>query len=370
MEQINEANLEQISQDILNRVNEICCFGSSNKGIGYRSNAQFQIILKNISKLLYEYNSIILKSFYKNKILEEEAVFDLVKNAVETYWIFPSTATFKKGERYKHLPPNLMIREEKNIIHMINNIYRDKISLWDEDCLKGLEASIAKYLSDYHLTQKILEQGYDNLLIENQTRFTEETIFKLYYDKGTEPIVTDHRNIFLKETIRSVRTSSLLYGYGNCGLMADIAFIDAIYKEVPCDLTYIRFINTQKRIEETNAIALGNWPKPGCKIICPWQGEKGKHYLWNGSMENTPEAVTVNGYNEVKVLFKAIPEERVKIKKLLDATDYKNWLNDSKRNKNIAEIKDISDKFRKRLAECELVKQPIQENNNSMTMSM
>lgn len=91
------------------------------------------------------------------------------------------------------------------------------------------------------------------------------------------------------------------YGFSNCALMADLAFLEALALEIPAKISYIRFVNNKDpKIEIVNAIAIGNFPKKNeCFIISPWED---KYYRWQGSVKDTPELNSPQVYNDYKIL--------------------------------------------------------------------
>ena len=79
----------------------------------------------------------------------------------------------------------------------------------------------------------------------------------------------DKKDFFLETIIRQVKSTAYYHGVGNCALMADAAFLEAINQEDDLKLTYLRFMRTDKKVDVLNCIALGNWPDSNCVIIAP-----------------------------------------------------------------------------------------------------
>ena len=105
-------------------------------------------------------------------------------------------------------------------------------------------ASFANLYHDNDLKKKVAE--LDNM--SAKTRY--EAVFlylNKYYYPGIQPTSKEHRDLFIQETINSVATFSLLYGYGNCQPMADIAFLEAIFRDTPHDITYDNFLQKENQ---------------------------------------------------------------------------------------------------------------------------
>ncbi|HSW68860.1 MAG TPA: hypothetical protein VLI69_01710 [Gammaproteobacteria bacterium] len=163
-----------------------------------------------------------------------------------------------------------------------------------------------------------------------------------FYTPGREPKTPADRMLFVSETIKSCKTFSFVYAYGNCAPMADIVFLESIYRGIPEDITYLRFIQKgNPRVDEINVIALGKWPEPGCLIISPWEGKQGKCYFWQGSEAKTQEVIQ-KGHNHTNVLFhlKNLSQEKVLYKKMLVTARYEAWLENPERLRKMKEIRD------------------------------
>ncbi len=162
-----------------------------------------------------------------------------------------------------------------------------------------------------------------------------------FYTPGIEPRKPADRVLFIQETIKSCKTFSFIYAYGNCAPMADIVFLESIHRNIPEDITYLRF--NQKgnpRIEGINVVALGKWPEPGCLIVSPWENKQGKCYFWRGSEAKTEE-VAKNGYNHTIVLFhlKNTSDEKQLYKKMLLNAKYETWLANPERHQKMKIIR-------------------------------
>src|SRR5262249_27970614 len=125
---------------------------------------------------------------------------------------------------------------------------------------------IAQYAIDYQLGVSkalFLKKGYYYEDYDKLLRHEE------FYHSGVEPKDQEARLLFIKVMIHCVKTISLIYGYGNCAPLADIVFLEAIYRNLKP--TYVRFINNlNKFIEELNVVVIaGEWPNPGCLIVSP-----------------------------------------------------------------------------------------------------
>ncbi len=134
------------------------------------------------------------------------------------------------------------------------------------------------------------------------------------------------------------------YGLGNCEAMAAIAFIESVLQDITCTISLVRFDNSSdSSIEEINAVALGNWPEPGCIILSPWQGDFGKSYVWEG-LKNTKALSEEDCFNRSRCLFSISGygddhQDKAYIKKYLQSVHYENWLRNPERLDNLARIR-------------------------------
>ncbi|MBA2368094.1 MAG: hypothetical protein H0V82_03615 [Candidatus Protochlamydia sp.] len=153
------------------------------------------------------------------------------------------------------------------------------------------------------------------------------------------------RQHFLEGLIIGTKISSAFAaGYANCEGMADIAFLEAASRDFSCGIHYVRFSNKENpSVEEINTVVLGDWPKPGCLVLSPWENDFGTFYTWNGKCNNTCHLANEN-YNSAYSFFSIAKgdknKEKVLIKNLLKKLDWINWLNNDRfRQDNIFKIR-------------------------------
>jgi hypothetical protein len=143
------------------------------------------------------------------------------------------------------------------------------------------------------------------------------------------------RQQFLEGLIVGTKISSAFAaGYANCEGMADIAFLEAASRDFSCGIHYVRFSNKENpSVEEINTMVLGDWPKPGCLVLSPWENDFGTFYSWKGKCSNTPHLVDKN-YNSAYSFFSIAKADKNKekafIKNLLKKMDWNNWLNNDR----------------------------------------
>ena len=116
--------------------------------------------------------------------------------------------------------------------------------------------------------------------------------------KQQEPQDPKDRQKALEYILYDVIYGAFYFGVGNCQIMAEVAFLLAIQSIQNTPIRYIQFLQTERNVEELNAIVIGDWPKTGCRILAPW--ESTEPFLWNGSFENTPQ---LQNYNTDKTFF-------------------------------------------------------------------
>lgn len=164
--------------------------------------------------------------------------------------------------------------------------------------------------------------------------------YEAYAMEEKEPKDDETRRSYLAGLATSVKLAGYSFAAGGCEPMADIAFLEALNKEFPCGIHYIRFSNqNDSKVEEINAVVLGEWPNPGCLVVSPWEEDFGTSYIWNGSCKETPRLYGQN-LTDGKVLFSvSSPAEKAFVKSLLKTWNYEDWLNDPFLISNKKEIK-------------------------------
>lgn len=150
---------------------------------------------------------------------------------------------------------------------------------------------------------------------------------------SVEPKDSMGRLLYLYGLIVGAKELTYKYGYGNCQHMSDLAFIEFILAGINCGIHIIRFNNSSdSAIEELNTAVLGDWPKPGCIIVSPWEDHRGCYYIWNGTCEETPELFKQK-LTHTRCIFSISNEdlwqEKEAIKSLLKEKNYENWLQDN-----------------------------------------
>ncbi|MBA3603940.1 MAG: hypothetical protein H0W50_09960 [Parachlamydiaceae bacterium] len=134
--------------------------------------------------------------------------------------------------------------------------------------------------------------------------------YQTYFDSKISPTTFNDRRDFSEGMINITKISSYSFAFGNCEPMTDVAFLEAINKDFSCGIHYIRFDNKfMPKIEEINALVLGDWPKKGCLIVSTWEEEMGKVYTWQGSLKETLELHQRN-FNNARSLFSIEKEDK------------------------------------------------------------
>lgn len=157
------------------------------------------------------------------------------------------------------------------------------------------------------------------------------------------PETQKHRESYLIGMMFMAHILPNRYGFSNCEAMAEIAFLEAIIRNFHCGIHLVRFKHSHfSEIEEINAMVLGDWPKPGCIIVSPWQGEKGLYYPWSGSCETT-ELLSLEYLNCPITIFSIPQEDLNNLKSFatekLTSMNYENWLSSPDRTNTLSIIR-------------------------------
>lgn len=175
---------------------------------------------------------------------------------------------------------------------------------------------------------------YNNPFIAklSQTERLNTKCYEQFASIVKEPEDAETREKYLAGLAIFTKIGAYAFASGGCLPMTHIAFIDALNKELSCGINYVRFNNkSNPQVEEINALVLGDWPKPGCLIVSPWEGDFGIAYTWNGSCKGTP-SLNKNNLDQARSLFSISREDKFQEKKfaktLLNTMNYTNWLKD------------------------------------------
>ncbi len=378
--------LQLIAQEILKKVRKICCFGSDNKAEPKKINEDyFNTVNQGLNFVTIAYKTFINNlSPQTDQTLREPHTPSNSLLAANSRLFSPSqlpAAGITPEQKeimlqltrlmliYRSnkggLPISLeQIMENKKGFAVILKTYlgqakQSSILTSDESVVKKyLPIALARHLhqfndqanmNKFNITASLQEKS--KLHIE---RIRDDKLMQNFYSRGIEPTKEKDRAHFFTKTcndikgtqIACVNGTALRYGFGNCGLMTDIAFLEAIYRNLPHQITYVRFINSKnKKAEELNALVIGPWPAKGCLVISPWQGNKGKIITWQGTTADTPEIATVNNFDKYLVIFKVSDNEKIAFRKKLIEDDYLNWTKNATRQKNIRFILQCSDEL-------------------------
>ena len=357
---------EEEAKQIIEYVHKIYCFGSTNKGAAKQAAAKFQLILKAITIILLNKYPKVKKILFEDQKFSQKDIDDLYGMCEERFWTRSKVAAFKPGDTIVFLPLEQITQPDSKMLQMVKEVYPPDKFNWNEESVDGLIAILADYLSQWDkIKDKFSKPAAKIYKLFNSPQYIDEKkVTDSFYNPGIQPVTKEDRNLFLKQMLKEVR-ESIMYGVGECGLMADLAFINAAYSDLTCNITYIRFINKDNaEVEECNAIVLGDWPKPGCLIVSPWQGN-GEYYTWNGSIHKTPQITRLNNYNYVKVIFKMLAnsEEIADFRQMIKEKGYSSWLEDPKRLEKLAEIRDQHDALKTSLLALEYL--PVAQTNVS-----
>jgi len=363
---------EEIAQKILDKVYSAYSCGSLNKGDAKTGIKLFHALWKKISVMLTNISNADKKKLLK---YDNKRFNILVSKALERRWTISGDANFKLGDTVMYLPLDLMTDKNSKLLGMIKEIFPNQLNSWNEKSADSLSAFFADYYRQWVGIEKLHKKANGEIneafisKLRTSPKFVAEAKFRNeFYIPAVEPVNVQDRQLFLKQTLKDVK-EGIMFGVGQCGLMADLALLEAIYLDAPCKITYIRFVNDKNaNVEESNAIVLGDWPNPGCLIVNPWHGARGKFYTWQGSIESTPEVKQLNNFNAVKVLFTVaapvaqatellnnqnassqLTEERMVMKKDIIERGYATWSELPKRAENLALIKKYVDDFKESL---------------------
>ena len=280
----------------------------------------------------------------------------------------------KAGQRQLQLPLNYYVNVD--LLKMVYACFPREYFKWTEESIDHLSPYIATYLREYRLnhanrsnTQK--ESIAKFISASSDNKVANERIFIEQFNRGEEFTSQKQQALFIKQTIKDVKNGAALFGVGNCGLMADCAFLAALSLDLSDPITYIRFVSSDPHVDMINAIAIGDWPNPGCLIVSPWQGSQGMTYLWQGEVTTTPEIMRLGPYDQVKVIFRVNPstDQDSELRAKLTEHGYGNWLDLPQREHNLNEIRQFSSTFLKAMVEVGYIEKS-SENSDKKAMRM
>lgn len=225
-------------------------------------------------------------------------------------------------------------------VENMKNLYLQeyKGECWLDDWSEHLLPYFAQILSSIEKSKQdhAMRKDADTSALKQNNRYCALWRNGVHNDDGP-----DASHLFFTQTRQDVYRA-LPYGSGNCGLMADFAFLNAIMQNLELDVTYVRFESPV--YEEINAIALGNFPDAGSLIINPWLNQS---FSWHGTTADTNE---ISSYPEYRIIFKSAPgEERARF--LADLKDTHFLARFLKEINSNDESKDIINNRAKRLTE-------------------
>lgn len=340
-----KASIEQLADRIIHKTQQLCAFGSTNKkDLKGKAHNEFKKILRAIHFILnYEKYPTInakLTSEEKKEInrLQPKVTIILAK-------AFGLTGKELKNSGYFSYLSLQDILSSK-LLSIIAKLY-SKTFQWNTDLLAQLHASFASYYRqtcDFANIKKLEREKSDNI------KYT--TIEELGCSQGD----WEERAFYLNYILRAGRELVAEHGFANCDPLADIALFEAFLLKAPYPIARVNFVKLIKNPkgqwehdpsdEGLNAIVLGDWPSPGCLIVCPWQN---RYFYWQG-FKQTPELPS--HVNHTHVIFSDYenPRERTKITQLLAENNYSNWENLEQRQKNLQFIRELVEHFSKALS--------------------
>lgn len=342
----HEKDLKIISNEILEKVRSYCIFGSTNKVKFNESKRNFNFLIQAIDATLKNLRSKEIQDKICLKTLLTHEEVNATKNeSIATKSKIRDIPFASKTTDFIYLSPQNLTDPNSSILNLINYYYnlKDKFN-WNDDAVRNLRPFFANYLKFWHETENYKNQSRIEFAM-GYINAKQQSSYQNLYSKGLRAETNAERSNFIEQTIYDVKNGPVYYAFGNCGLMADIAMLEAIARRVPYTITYIRFINDNNKIEELNAVALGDWPNKGCVVISPWQGENGISFIWQGSIESTPEIANYSYYNRTKVLFNVTVKQQASLASRLEREGFCEWLNLPKRSCNIELINQLYDNF-------------------------
>jgi hypothetical protein len=320
--------MRQLAENIGSHVHQICCYGADNIGQAKDARDEYFKFLKAITVIFVTYKDLSLQKMGLSE--KEQQAYNKLAQEIQVGKFKSQNAIFKAGETIAMVTIDEVINKV-DLLRFVNKLYPlSQKFKFNKLQPKNFYALFALLLRDQEMT----------IAPPNQ----DEYIYMTKYELGIEFLDAKEKERFLTKTISDVKATAYLHGFGNCALMADTAFIQAIYLDHNEKITYLRFIREDGKADVLNCIVLGNWPEPNCIIISPWLAEN-QVISWQGSIEATPEIKGINEkYDSWKTLCVITPQEKAEAKKKVQQSGYKYW-NEEIRNNNLAKVKSYADLF-------------------------
>lgn len=292
--EIQEEDLKLL-QAGLSYVSRMICHGAINHTMDINLESKLTLLFETLSKL-------VIQSCTLDPVTADANSLEFMLWA-EKMSLFQSCAmnflSFKENDnaiglmspdvllsiRFQHLFSNYLSNDE-NLKCLLN---------WSKVEYRILSAHMGYYISMY----------YDATEYNKQFSSPEE-------HKKYESSLTD-QNPYVRFMYAVQRNKyPISHGVGACMIQAELLLMWLLMDERTAtrSISMVQFYNKDNRkLEEINGVILGEWPKPGCLIICPWLRHK-KIFVWQGSLENTPEVQKINQYNTTNEIFRVLPDEK------------------------------------------------------------
>lgn len=285
--QTQEADTHKRLGEIGDMVANICCYGGNNKDQIIDLNKTLQGMLNELIALKFNLDKLS-KTAPKdttetvNELKAKSKSFSTLMNNWDQY--------FRPSQTMMCINPQGL----KFLLLAIKELQAEKISFFESDCSKlptfelaHFKPIIANFTFDWITKIKSRDTYY-----LHRTREEIAVGEKYSYINYIEPTAQHERELLMLYMLNDIKGCGAIFGYGNCQLMAELAFLLAILKLPPTNIRLIHFSDTQGKEEELNAIAIGDWPKAGCKILAPWMNNK--PFEWKGNLQDTPELKLLN----------------------------------------------------------------------------
>ena len=186
---------------------------------------------------------------------------------------------------------------------------------------------------------------------------TELAIMQIY--EAGEEFTEKSIEPFIVKTLEDVKEAVYTYGFGNCSLMADAAFLWAIQENTGESVHYLRIhCDENKKVDVINLVAIGPWPEPGCTLMIPWGGHG--VITWNGSIAKTPALTKIHpSYNNILKICSLSPDMQEQYQSLLEERSFKGFKDLPIRTHMHHTIKQLSEKLLEQLQAQLLTSQPL-----------
>jgi hypothetical protein len=335
-------DLIALGNKITAHVAKVCCFGADNTGKEEEAKIEYLKFIKAMTALFLTHTDACKKFIENSSTIRFQEQWQQIrsKGSRRKYIFTNGYGIFTAGRTMFILNLAELLNHSAIVFDWINQIYPfNKEFNFQELSPVNLYTHFAVVLSNensYTDAEKAKKDGSYDSKLQN------ERSFLFCYEQGYS--FNKNKDFFITNTINSVR-NAYNYGFGNCALMADTAFIEAINTVDDADVTYLRFTRKEGTCDVLNCIALGNWPDKNTVIIAPWLTNN-KVFCWNGNIDNTFEIKGINqNYDTAQELCKVSANEKPKFRTQLQELGYLDWLNSSTRKDNLKKIEGYSEKF-------------------------